>query len=234
MGFGIDVLDILDREIGRCLDQQVPEDILITLYIDFWRTLKQRVGTSSGFSGMAEYLFFRYVLKRIERHCSTTFVVEQCTSDTCIFSSDSLLLTSDLSISKFDTHAPVQKTDIALFARRGKTDPWRIIAAFEIKIGIGGPTQLNGLVTRLSSVLACSKALVFPVVFNSLNMGAQYKRQLDRFCERSEGRAFIISRSDLSYRMQIGLNEAIEKCIGNLDASSDRSTQINGLRGVHI
>jgi hypothetical protein len=75
MGVGIDMLDILGAEIGKCLDQQAPEDILINLYIDFWRTLKQRVGTSSGFNGMSDYLVFRYLLKRIERHFGMTFAV---------------------------------------------------------------------------------------------------------------------------------------------------------------
>src|SRR5258705_11015853 len=111
MGVGIDTLEILDEEIDKCLGQKGPEDVLIKLYIDFWRTLKQRVGNSSGFSGLSEYLIFRYILKRIQQQFGIIFTVEQCTPDTCIFSSEFLLLTSDLFISKFDQDAPHQKMD---------------------------------------------------------------------------------------------------------------------------
>jgi hypothetical protein len=201
------------------------EDILINLYIDFWRTLKQRVGTSSGFNGMSDYLVFRYLLKRIERHFGMTFAVEQCTPNTCIFSSECLLLTSNVTISKFDSHAPEQKTDIAVFTRNSIIDPWRIIAAFEIKIGVGDQKILNDMLRCFSSLLTCSDALVFPVVFNSLNVGPQYKSQLDTFCERSNGRAFIISRSDLNYQMQIGLNEAIEKCLAKVSVGGEVSQE---------
>jgi hypothetical protein len=220
MGVGIDTLDVLDAEIDRCLDQKAPEDILIKLYIDFWRTLKQRVGNSSGFSGVSEYLIFRYVLKRIEQQFGAIFTVEQCTPDTCIFSSEFLLLTSDLVISKFDPDAAHQRTDIALFARDGKLYQWRIVGAFEIKIGIGSPTTLNDMLTRFTTLLSCSQVLVFAVVFNSLNVGAQYKIQLGGFCERSNGRASVISKSDLNYQFQIGLNQAIDKCLANLSGST--------------
>jgi hypothetical protein len=215
MGIGADVFDALDAQILKCVDRQDAEDLLIGFYVDLWRALKKRVGTSSNFTGMSEYLFFRYVLKRLEHRCGITFVAQECTADTCIFQSEELLLTRDVYVSKFDPIAPKQKPDIALFFRPERVAPWQLLAAFEVKIGIDR-SSLNKMLLQLNELLACPEVLVFPVVFNSLNVGPQFKSELDAFCQRSKPRAFVISKrytNNAKYEMAIGLNEAIDRAL---------------------
>jgi len=192
---GTHILDVLDADIRGCVGKPNPEDMLITLYIDFWRALKLRAGTSSGFSGLSEYLFFRYVLFFIETTFGIKLVAQQCTKDTCIFQADSVLVTRDVRVSQFDSTAPNQKTDIAIFTRQNEPTGWRLVSAFEIKIGITGPVELTRMFERLNLLLRCSKANVFPVVFNSLNTAPQYKSAFDLFCSQSSARAFVISKS---------------------------------------
>ena len=127
MGIGVDIFDALDAQILKCVDGEDAEDLLIGFYVDFWRALKERVGTSSHFTGMSEYLFFRYVLKRLEHRRGITFVAQECTADTCIFQSEELLLTRDVYVSKFDPTAPKQKPDIALFFRTDPAAPWQLL-----------------------------------------------------------------------------------------------------------
>jgi len=58
-----DVLNLWDQRIEQSLQAEYADDVLIDTYFELWAALKDRVGTSSGFTGFSEYLFFRYILK---------------------------------------------------------------------------------------------------------------------------------------------------------------------------
>lgn len=216
---GTKVLDVLDSEILGCIEKDHPEHELIQLYIDLWRALKPRVGTSSGFTGLSEYIFVRYIIGYIGKRFGLILRPYQCTRDTCIFEADTLLLTHDVFLSQFDSSAPKQKSDVALFTRTNKRAQWRLASVFEIKIGITGPIKLKEMFERLNVLLASSQALVFPIIFNSMNSGPQYKVGLDRFCYEWPGRGFVISktyRAGAGYASGISLNDAIERSLKSL------------------
>lgn len=212
MGIGTDLLDVLDGEVVKRIGEENAEDSLISLYVDVWASLKQRAGTSSGFGGVGEYLFLRYVLNYIERRYRIMLAVERCTLDTCVFRSDSLLLTHDVDISTHDRNCPKQKPDIALFIRT--EDTWRLAAAFEIKTSVSGPKDIEKMLCRFDSLLANTSSLVFPVPFNAGDrITTMYKKEFDDFCDRSGDRAFVISKAQANYKVKIGLNAAIDKSL---------------------
>lgn len=95
-----DILNLLDQRIEQCLSVENPEKELITTYFELWSSLKERVGTSAGFTGLSEYLFFRYVLRRIEQRTQTHFKAEKHTNETYIFRSADFLLTHDFNIAQ--------------------------------------------------------------------------------------------------------------------------------------
>jgi hypothetical protein len=51
------VFDLLDAHVKRCVEESVPEPetVLARTYRQFGNALKQRVGTSSGFTGLSAY-----------------------------------------------------------------------------------------------------------------------------------------------------------------------------------
>ncbi len=63
------VFNLLDHHIEECLQDDAPENTLIKMYWDWSNVLKKRAGISSGFTGLSECIFFRYILRSIEdRH----------------------------------------------------------------------------------------------------------------------------------------------------------------------
>ena len=210
------MLDVLDSKILECVGKDNPEDELIQIYIDFWTALKERVGTSRGFTGLSEYVFFRYVIGFVDKQLGVKLTPQQCTKETCVFESQSLLVTRDVWLSQFDASAPKQKSDIAIFTRADETTHWRLASVFEIKVGITGPVKLSETFERMNMLLGSSQAFAFLIIFNSLNSGPQYRVALDHFCSDWSGRAFVISKtypSGARYGSRISLNEALDRSL---------------------
>ena len=65
-----EVFDILDGKIQEIIDKkdENPEKALADLYWGFFNMLKDKVGTSSGYSGLSEYLFYRYIMFYLEKN----------------------------------------------------------------------------------------------------------------------------------------------------------------------
>lgn len=197
------VFDLLDQHIEECLHDDEAEKALIETYWEWWRALKNRVGTSSGYTGFSEYLFFRYILKRIEYRAGTSFKVEECTKDTSIFRSQQIILTHDVDIARF-VDVDRQKTDIAVLSSSG-TGNYQLVAAFELKVYITDRNVINDLISRLDYLGQHTDSLLFPIFFFSK---PQYNNEVSKFCEKYPERAFIISNFPHRYRLNI--KEAID------------------------
>ena len=160
------------------------------------------VGTSNGFSGFAEALLFRYVYRAIEKTFGCEFEEEKPTKDTVVFRSDSMLLTHDISLKRYQVGVN-HRSDIAFLHFDG-SPPGKLIAAFELKTAIPGPAQLGDLLDRLEEVLTKTDALVFPILFY-----AQNRSRLDEFCANYPERCYVISNAD--YGNKIRLREVGQK-----------------------
>jgi hypothetical protein len=205
------VFDLLDAHIKRCVEEGVPEPetVLAHTYGQFGKVLKQRVGTSSGFTGLSEYLFFRYVLRYIEKRTNASFTLESSKRIT-LFRSPSLLLTHDANIARL-IDVEQQRTDIAVFAPRGASG-YSLLAAFELKIYFTSPYTLGEALDKFSALAQRTDALLFLILLGSM----QYKREIDNFCQTHEGRAFVICDSALAYEHRLGLNEAIGRVLSRM------------------
>jgi len=205
------VFDLLDAHVKRCVEESVPEPetVLARTYRQFGNALKQRVGTSSGFTGLSEYLFFRYILRYIEERTHASFTLDTSKSIT-LFRSSSLLLTHDANIARL-IDVEQQRPDIAVFAPRG-AGGYSLLAAFELKIYFNSPHVLSEALDKFSTLAQHTDALLFLILLG----GMQYKRELDKFCRTHEGRAFVICDSALAYEHRLGLNEAIGRVLSRM------------------
>jgi len=205
------VFDLLDVYIEQCLGHRNAENALIDAYFAFWSGLKKRVGTSSGFSGLSEYLFFRYILRSLERRTSESFIPEEITKYTYVFRSNSLVLTHDVDIASF-VNVNKQRTDIAVFSAEGNGS-YRLLASFEIKVYISDRHVLEKTLERFDHLAQHTAALLFPVVF-----GGQYRNELNHFCAKHQGRVFVISKEAFEFR--ISLDQAIDKILSKIRQGS--------------
>ena len=222
------IFQSLDEIVARSLGDSNAESILTDAYFGFWQAIKRKVGTSSQFTGIAEYLFFRYIMRYIERELPTKLQPHQETPYTFSFRSRNILMTHDIDISKFRleevqktdvsvhtgrlTYRPPpkkQRTDIAVFAQTSHA--LRLLAAFELKIFISTRAALEGDLERLQS-LSETGVLLFEILLSEPT--AAEKRRLVEFCHSPGlvGRAFVISKHDMG--CNIVLNEALDRIIG--------------------
>lgn len=189
-----------DEYIKRCLGDSHAEDALIDAYFEFWMGLKKRVGTASGFTGLSEYLFFRYILMSLEQHTGQLFIPAERTKDTYIFRSSSLMLTHDVNIADF-VNVKNQKADIAVFSIEEKNH-YHLLACFEIKTYVEDRKKLQKILQDFDYLGLHTEAFLFPIMFNR-----QYAIELDGFCAKYPGRAFVISKA--VFALKIGLDEAV-------------------------
>jgi hypothetical protein len=200
----------LDKIVLRAMEGKNAESILHDAYIEFWTKVKQKVGTSSQFTGVAEYLLFRYIMKYVEQNMNIKFNPHEETPDTFSFRSKNMLMTHDIDISKF-MPGPIQRPhrpDIAVFAVTG--NGFRLLAVFELKIFISSPNLLVADLARLRR-LGETGALLFEVILAKPTVGG--KKLLFEFCSSPEltGRAFVVSKHDM--KCNIELNHALDKLI---------------------
>jgi hypothetical protein len=199
MNIATEVFDLLDKHVEECLQDDAPRNVLFGMYWDWWQALKERVGTSSGFTGLSEYLFFRYILKSIERRTGTTFKAEPYTNDTSIFRSQNFLLTHDMDIAQFVSGVRPQRTDIALLSQSGNGD-YRLLAAFELKVYVSDRNIIEDLFKRLGDLGKHTESFLFSIFFSQR---PQYANEMCHFCETYPGRAFLISPIEHKYGIDI-------------------------------
>ncbi|MCP3682889.1 MAG: hypothetical protein GY861_09385 [bacterium] len=149
------VFDCIDKQIREALDKSNMEcdKALWEIYNTFSLELKKIKGTSSGFSGLSEYIFFKALLLQLEAKgfklepSDKAYIEGKQKEDRtyCFISEDkTVIVTHDLSIYPKvqnqiflerkvpKNHGRSIKPDIAVFKKKnGKYEP---VAVFEIKI----------------------------------------------------------------------------------------------------
>lgn len=208
MELGNKIIDVIDTEVKSVIGCPDPEQKLMELYWDFWRQLKERAGTSSGFTGISEYLFFSYVRFYIERCIGGKFVAKPITNDFYSFQNKSIILTHDIDIQKINNALPSYKADIALFSNRDMDK--QLIGALEIKVYISDRDILNNLLRRFRSLYKKTNSMLFSILFNR-----QYQSKFDQFASQLSNRFFIISEPGC-YNNQISIDAAIDKMLSKL------------------
>ena len=144
------IFEILDEIIEDFIGKEQAERSLTDTYFEFWIKLKEKkVGTASGFTGLSEYLFFRYILKYIEDELNLEFHPHKETPDTFSFRSKEVAMTHDIDISKF-IDVKNQKADIAIFTIAN--NDYKLIAAFQLKIYLSSPDVLPSDLLKLEDL----------------------------------------------------------------------------------
>lgn len=195
---------ILDDYVEDCLGKDSPENLLIEYYSDVWKKLKQQVGTSSGYSGLSEYLFFRYIMAKIYDLTGESFKPEpfKRTSETFIFESPSFIMTHDIDIANY-VEVERQRTDIAIFSREK-----RLLGAFEVKIFVSSPSVIKEMKSRFENLAEQTSSYLFGIFFDK-----QYIGEFEKICDNYPGRVFIISKLNTDHKLS--LDEAVEKVISS-------------------
>ena len=202
------IFEILDEIIEDFIGKEHAERGLTATYFEFGTTLKEQVGTASGFTGLSEYLFFRYILKYIEDELNLNFHPHKETPDTFSFRSKEVAMTHDIGISKF-IDVKNQKTDIAIFTI--VNNDYKLIAAFQLKIYISSPDVLQNDLLKLEDLGEKTSALLFEILFTEPTKAG--KNKLLEFCNKGKykERAFVISKYDLGCNIE--LNDALDMTI---------------------
>lgn len=196
---------VLDDYVDKCNLEYSPENQLIDGYFDIWEGLKQRVGSSAGYTGVSEYLFFQYILKKISHLTGESFEPIKRTKYTYIFQSKKFTMTHDVDIANYLEDVNNQRTDIAIFSNDGDT-PKRLLGAFEIKIYVTSKDIISNMINRFENLGAQTNSYLFGVFFYKM-----YVDKFEEFCKRYSGRASIISKESCSYKVSLG--DAVKKII---------------------
>ena len=198
------VFNTLDELIENNLGTADAEGFLTEAYFAFWRELKKRAGTSSGFTGLSEYLFFKYIQKSLEKEFDIAFEPHQETSETFSLRAGNIILTHDIDISRYIDVKP-QKTDITVLVQKG--DDYELIAGFQLKIYISYPGALTDDLSKLDDLGQKTNAMLFEILLNPPSKKATV--ELCQFYERYSGRFGVISKFELG--CDIGFSDVIEK-----------------------
>ena len=208
------ILDELDRVVLESFKNQRPEQVLINFYSDLWTSLKRRACTSTNFTGISEYLFYRAIAFKLEKALIEKFEPKQFTKDTYYLESKTIILTRDLDLQKINTILPKMRPDIALF-QKGESQA-RLVAAFELKLYISNRHILSDLLERLKKLTTFPDVLLFPILSQ-----VQYKKEVNRFCNDHPKRSFVITNEEGAFELQVTLLEALQAIIRNLQGNQE-------------
>jgi len=203
----VDAFAVFDDTIDKLLDSENPEAALTEAYFSFWNRLKTEVGTASGFTGLSEYLFFKYIQKTLERKLGIEFQPHRETANTFSLRAGDIVLTHDIDISRFIKIKP-QKTDIAIFVQKG--GEYELITAFQLKIYITNHAALMDDLKKLDEIAAaCPKARVYEILLNPPSKKGVV--ELRQFCEKYSGRAGVVSKFEVG--CNVGLRNAVREIV---------------------
>ncbi len=205
----MDAFAAFDGEVEALLGSENPEAALTEAYFAFWNRLKKEVGTASGFTGLSEYLFLKYIQKSLERDLGLVFEPHQETDNTYSLRAENIILTHDIDIARFVKIKP-QKTDIAVFLQKeGKIE---LIAAFQLKIYISSPGALSDDLRKLGDIAdAFPRAHVYEILLNPPSKKGV--EELQEFCVKYSGRAGVVSKFEVgcNVRLNIAIKSVYEK-----------------------
>lgn len=199
------MFEVIDAAVRDCIGRSAPELNLIDLYWEFWKELKKRKGTASGFTGLSDYLVFNYVKFALEEVEAGVFNCEENTRDTNVFKCGRFVLAHDVDIRGLDPGLPKQRSDIALFLNlEGRKI---LLGVFEVKVYISSRSTLDRDLQKFRELGTQTDALMFPVLFN-----AQYEAEFNALTDEYQERARVISRAE-TYRNRIHLDDAVKRLL---------------------
>jgi hypothetical protein len=198
----------IDAFVDHHLQSATPESDLFKGYRHFFKHLKAFAGTSSGFTGLLEVLFFRFILKDLEKRLGLKFQVTKASEETNYFQAAEIILTHDIDVDRF-AHKGRAKPDVAIFRHRGLT--YDLLAAFQIKIYINTKKNLETDLECLGRLGAASDAELYEVI---CSRSRQYCDRLSSFCQRFEHRAFVISHHPYGYNRT--LRQAVDSIVSKI------------------
>ena len=207
---GSTILDEIDKAVENVLGRCDAEQHLMGLYKEFWNEMKLRGGTSAGFTGLSEYVFFSYIRSSIEKHIGKTFepFSPKPSSEVYSYRLDSIRLTHDVSISYIDETLSNYRIDIALFlVQEGRAS---IIAAFEIKTYVSSRTVLNNVFKRFRDLWSETDCKFYPILYEP-----QYCSEVNLLSREFGDRFFPISKKE-TYENQVSINKAVATAIKDL------------------
>ena len=205
------ILDTLDHVAKESLVTDCPEDALIEFYEELWTELKMRNCTSSGFTGVSEYLFYRAICYYLEDINGQGLSSEGLTEYTQYRQSDKLIVTHDIDLRKINPILPEMRSDIAIFRRDNASDTChQLIGVFEVKIYISGPGVRDDLLHRFDRLMRKTDAAMFAILFCP-----QYIDYISEYYSNSKykDRVFIISKSGKYPNFQATLKDAVRKIL---------------------
>jgi len=196
-----------DSVVEGALGSRTAERALAAAYWTFWRDLKRRVGTASGFTGLAEYLFVRFFVRALERGLAEPFVPFRLTEHTYGFRAGHAIITHDSEISRYVPSARKRKPDLCIFAEHDNGA--RLVAAAQIKIYVAAPANLKSDLGCLRLLGRDSDALLFQILLAKPSV--DQVTALRAFCsDEFSHRAFVISEHEL------GCNASLQDAISML------------------
>ncbi len=133
-------------EIDECLKRELQTDHvekpLMDAYTDFWAFIKEKSGNSGGFTGLSEYLFFRFMGLYLETKLGLSFSTCEKTKDTRIFEDEDLIISHGGKIRNVSDTLEAMNTDMVVFQKR-PGGVITLLAAYELKIYFSTPEALK-------------------------------------------------------------------------------------------
>ena len=180
------VFSEIDKFIDSVLKEEKIEERLIDYYTEFYDKMKEKVGTSSGFFGISEYLFFRAVLRSLEEKLNIQFKEvgseynkywqhdkngkrTQKESNTFSFYSQyqfKIRMTHSISIKQINedlkkSFQNIKRPDIAIIKNDNE-----LVAVFEIKIEKVSPSAFEKSIKDFEDLKNLSpRPLIFYIIF---------------------------------------------------------------------
>lgn len=211
----LDVLDALVEEIVAPSRVVASSEVaLITTYYGLWAELKKRVCTSSGWTGVSEYLLFRYILRYIEDRAGYSFVSQVRTRNTYVFRCGNVVLTRDVQL------AEDGRPDVALLVERDGRE--HLIAAFEVKIYIASPKVLDQDIEKCEQRSRRADPILVLFLMQE-RLSDEATRKLGEFRARGPKRRFLVGQS--SAIQTTPLDAVLDKILKRLSAEGALPTR---------
>lgn len=206
------IFNLLNADIEQYLEHSNPELSLFEMYFQFYRGLKSQVGSSSGFTGLSEYLFVRFILRKLEQSTGESFQIERKTKDVSVFRSETLLLTHDIDVATY-VKIPKKRPDIAIFKIEANNE-YHLLAYYEIKIWFNGHKELTSTIQEFTQLLHQTDAFLCLILFGTRE---RYVQEFAEFAATYPGRVGILSQVP-NLGCRLSLQDSLRKVVSRLNA----------------
>ena len=190
------------------------------LYLKFRNRLKSDVGTSSGFTGLSEYLITRLLKRHLERNLQITFESKEQTRDIYQFyekrNNVDVLLWHGANVRDILKLNRNIHPDLAVLTKDAKNQH-KLHAVFEIKIYKVSPKSFENSIKNLKAIQKKSKNTLFFVVVLFAISAYKKRGKFMKFLEKNPDKAFLIQEtnskvhSEIKQESQIKLDDAFQK-----------------------